>query len=517
MQVLRAWTLPTNAKHAPLKDLRQAAITNTPFNIDNKSTGNVKPFAQNAHQQEPCLTHLAVSDGPTSRVLAFAASDRRAYIFDFHEDQAVAQLDIGAEGASHVVWSRNGQAVLAWSNSHLRLSVYDLARPSPTVHIANPKSTYPAGKMQRTKPEHARQLLTLASTGVSFNADGSLMAVLERHNSRDSVGIYDCAQWSLLKHFLLPSPTVDASDVHWSPCGRFLAINEAVTDYVAHIYTPDGRHLSTFEPYASLGRAPATAESMMEVARRDRSTQGWVGLGTRVLKWQTTGEWLALGGYDGKIRILSRQGWLPVAELNCPTRIMSQTVVWREPAEWTERTRGKGIIPFDAVTVPYSLIATRPDVTKPNPKLGISQLAWSPSGCWLAALNQTYPSIVWIFSLLSSQNHQFRPHLHSALVHNCSISSFVWQPMASNGSGEGFEEEEDDVQETLTIASGERGFTVWREPNPDDEVERVGMAECVGVPSQTEFGPTNLQFSRTGKALLLADKQTFAVAYPVIK
>ncbi|KAM0786697.1 hypothetical protein ACM66B_002141 [Microbotryomycetes sp. NB124-2] len=486
MQVLRAWTLPVSlqTKHAPLRDQRQA--TTTP------ATAKSDPFGKVSSPQEPCLTHLCVSEGQTARVLAFSASDRRAWIFDFRQDECIAQLDIGAEGAAHVAWSANGGAVLAWSNSHLRMSVYDLARPSPAAHIINPKSAYPAG--------------------FSFNVHGSMLAVIERHNSRDHIGIYDCLQWSLIKHFPLSSPSVDASDVHWSPCGRFLAVNEVVTDYIVHIYTPDGRHLSTFEPYASLGRPLATSESVIEQTRRDRSTQGWVGLGVRVAKWQTTGEWLALGGYDGKVRILSRQGWLPVAELSCPARIVSSTIVWQEPSEWTERTRGKGIVPFDAVALPHSLVATRPDVTKPNPKLGISQLAWSPSGCWLAALNQTYPTVVWIFSLLSSQTHQFRPHLHSVLVHTSPVCSFVWQP-ASSAVGQ--EEEEDDVQESLAVASGERGFTVWREPNPDDEVERDGLAECVGVPSQAEFGPTSLQFSKTGKALLLADKQTFTVAYPV--
>ena len=73
----------------------------------------------------------------------------------------------------------------------------------------------------------------------------------------------------------------------------------------------------------------------MEQAREERSTEGWVGLGIRTVKWHPTGDWLAVGGWDGKvsfcdaspkhrpglmastpqIRVLTRLAWAPVAEL----------------------------------------------------------------------------------------------------------------------------------------------------------------------------------------------------------
>lgn len=86
------------------------------------------------------------------------------------------------------------------------------------------------------------------------------------------------------------------------------------SQYILHIYTPDGRLLKTFTPYSSLSRPtnPAQprggptplADSTLperERVREERSTESWVGLGIRKVQWHPTGDWIAVGGWDGKV------------------------------------------------------------------------------------------------------------------------------------------------------------------------------------------------------------------------
>ncbi|KAK4047517.1 hypothetical protein OIO90_006159 [Microbotryomycetes sp. JL221] len=450
LQVVRTWTLSRSTKQQQQQQQQQHGNERALHPISHNAHSIIRPNnTTNSKSLTPTnddmpLTHLSMSQD-TQLVLAYAASDRQCVVFDREHDESIAKVDIGLEGATNVTWSANGRAILAWSSSHLRVSIHDLTQPSPTLHIMFPKCTFPRG--------------------FSFSKDGNLLAILERHNARDHIGIYDCSTWKLVKHFPVGSPSVDSADLHWSPCTRYLAVEEVCTDFVVHIFTPDGRHLNTYEPYAKIGRGPTTepvADSDLERTRLDRSTEGWVGLGVRTIAWQPTGEWIALGGYDGK-------------------------AAWREPAEWTERTRGKGIVPFESVVLPHNLVAVRADPTKSNPKMGIAQLVWSPSGCWLAAIN--------------------------LMIHSNAVRSVVWQPINAQVNDEGT----DDMQETLIIVSGQKGFTLWREPNPDDEQERIGFAECVGVPGQTEFGATHAKFDPEGKSLLLSDRDMFVVAYPVVE
>ena len=118
--------------------------------------------------------------------------------------------------------------------------------------------------------------------------------------------------------------------------------------YILHIYTPDGRLLSTFAPYANLASASASGPGSNPTpsgatnhpdqtrAREERSTEGWVGLGIRTLRWHPSGDWLAVGGWDGKVRILTRLSWAPVAELTCAAKVVAPAVSTRRPRLNTE-------------------------------------------------------------------------------------------------------------------------------------------------------------------------------------
>jgi len=146
-------------------------------------------------------------------------------------------------------------------------------------------------------------------------------------------------------------------------------------------------------------------------------------------------------------------------------------------------------------------------MARPNPKMGIADLAWSPSGRWLAVYNRenflspewtspcvaadqipfvrqlpfpahpsplairpaaSLPTQVFLFSFLTAPASSFHPRLHTVILLTNAFRSFAWQPEAARAA------------EMVVVVSGTKGFAMWREP--DDGVD--AKVEGVGIPSR---------------------------------
>lgn len=59
----------------------------------------------------------------------------------------------------------------------------------------------------------------LRGEGITFSPDGSFVAVAERVDCRDYMGIYSCASWKLKCHFAIA--TYDVAEISWSPSRRY--------------------------------------------------------------------------------------------------------------------------------------------------------------------------------------------------------------------------------------------------------------------------------------------------------
>ena len=115
------------------------------------------------------------------------------------------------------------------------------------------------------------------------------------------------------------------------------------SQFSASIYLPVGLRLAEFTP-SSPTFAPAESD---------------FGLGIRTMAWAPGGQYLALGGWDGRLRVLENEGWGCIATVQWGSRITDHNVVsrlclfgdraeqqtvWREPSDWIKDTRGHGIV-----------------------------------------------------------------------------------------------------------------------------------------------------------------------------
>ncbi|GAA6054111.1 hypothetical protein NBRC10513_006126 [Rhodotorula toruloides] len=521
------------------------------------------------------LTSFAASPNEPEYILVYSAKQRTAWVVDPAKDGEVARIEVGNEGCVAMAWAQTGEGAnptaMAWAAHHLHLSLFPLPSssrtPSPTLQ-----------PFRILSPKHSPSPSS-SSSGYSFRPDGRFLAVLERHQARDVIGVYSTGsssgggggEWALVKSITLPDPTSDLADLSWSPCGRYIAAWSSITDYTVHVFTPTGTLLATYTPYSSLSPPPASSTSTSSSrpsarskpppppqpsttpttsakprTRLDRSTNPYVGLGIRSVSWGRDGEWLAVGGWDGNVRVLSRHGWEAVAEVAVPVRLSGGVNVWREPPNWVSNTRGHGILSYDPVPLPHSLTPLPLDLSRPNPRMGVERIVWSESGRWAAILNAAFPNTIAVFdfssllALASSSSSSSaadeeetprRPSLHTILLLSPSTTttsspsspSLAWQPSRAFSDGE---------SEVLCWVSGEKGFGMWRAPGGKGGKGEKGVAECVGIPARGDFSAHSLAFSADGEALLLSSSLSgassstgsngasgaegiFCVAYPV--
>jgi hypothetical protein len=85
-------------------------------------------------------------------------------------------------------------------------------------------------------------------------------------------------------------------------------------------------------------------------------------MGIKTVTWAPSGRWVAIGGWDNKVRIVESEGWRCVGLMSWGGRVNDKTVVslslkvllmghtdmgktvWREPSDWIKDTRGRGIV-----------------------------------------------------------------------------------------------------------------------------------------------------------------------------
>jgi WD40 repeat protein len=119
--------------------------------------------------------------------------------------------------------------------------------------------------------------------------------------------------------------TADLAGLTWSPCGRFIAVYDSILtvscsfsssaymQYALHIYSPLGPLVHSF--------SPASPSFSLLSASEDP------GLGVRCATWAPNGRWIALGGWDGKVRVVESEGGRCVASMSWMARTVERDTV----------------------------------------------------------------------------------------------------------------------------------------------------------------------------------------------
>ena len=342
-------------------------------------------------------------------------------------------------------WGPDSRSILTTADFLLRITLWSLVDKSIS-YIKHPK---------------------LVQGGIGFSRNRQFMALAERRDGKDFVSVFDCQKWCLVKHFEVG--TKDMAGLAWSPDGRVICVWDAVIDYKVFMYAMDGRCLASYSPYSDVWQYR---------------------LGLKSVAWSPTGQFLALGSYDEKVRILNHVTWKTVAEHPHPALVEDPKVVLYSEVEQKLPFAGDrppatlSLFPtqskYVAVDLPSVLTSLKVDPEKPNPKLGVGTLLFSSDARYLATINDNMPHAVWIWDVTRLCPvvvlKQLRP-----------VRDVKWDP----------------AQTRLAICTGNGRLYMW------------SPAGCISVcvPNDPPIAVQRLDWHPTGTALALIGQTHFTVCY----
>ena len=291
------------------------------------------------------------------------------------------------------------------------------------------------------------------------------MALAERRDCKDFISLFDCTQWQLVRNFQVD--TKDLAGLSWSPDGKVLCVWDTILDYKVLLYSIDGRCLATYTAYEHA-------------------------LGVKCVKWSPTSQFLAIGSFDQKLRVLNHITWKTVAEHNHLSTVdFTGAVVYTEieSKSAVPKTRTfsaaqssllSGQSKYETAKLPVAVPTIKQDPEKPNPKLGVGTVLFSPDCKYMASKNDSMPNAVWIWDVT-------KLCLSVLLVQSNPVREFKWDPRQSR----------------LAVCTGNSKLYLW------------SPAGCVSVnvPVESTFSVQKLSWHPSGTSLALISGTHFCMCY----
>ncbi|KAH9823126.1 WD40-repeat-containing domain protein [Melampsora americana] len=478
-----------------------------------------------------------VSFSPNSEhVFALSRHPETSIIFvhSMNSNELTACIEVGAEGVASgeraLKWGPGSDCIMVWSDWGLRITIWPLTSPQPQP-------------LQLHHPKHGPLL------GSTFSNTSRYFALICRQpgKTRDHVAICDTLAWTCVSLFDVPTDLIDVTQICWSPCDRYLALIEsALFNFRVEIVTPTGVRLGAYSPpmcyvdlNGSAAQSASNGQSDSHVSRGTHMTSkerngrkektdssdetsvvdGYVGLGIRHVKWRPGGEYLAIGGWDGKVRILNDITWTPICEIDLNSKPTRQLLT--EPTGWIERTRAHGIIPFDPAASSNLAAALTPDFSKPNPSIGVREMQWSSDGELLACRNDAMPLNIFIFSFrsgnmgavsissassLNGTSVPLKPRVASVIQFELPVKSYEWNP----------------ARNVLVIVTASSALYLWYPTRPGPAMTSTTQPsqlsewiDGIGIPAKVPFAPVQATWIKDGEGLLVTDKTAFCLGFIV--
>lgn len=286
----------------------------------------------------------------------------------------LCRIDEGAAGLSFCRWSPDSRRVITICDFNLRLTIWSLVDKS-TCFINSPKHN---------------------DKGLCFTSNNYFMALLERKEGKDYIGLYYISDWSLVSHFQIES--VDAQDMIVSKDDAVLVVWDSVLECKLLIYSPSGNLISIHSAYD-------------------------LQLGIRNCVFNSQGTYLSVGYYDENIRLFSNITWKVVSELEHRHVISDpSTYIFKEEEMTVKSVTGEESLQGKYSIIdhrPYKLPFIKPQLDKANPLIGIIDIRFSHDSTYLASKNEAIPNVIYIWNMNSLS-------LYSIVIHIRPVKSFTW-------------------------------------------------------------------------------------------
>ncbi|GFO22024.1 protein tilb [Plakobranchus ocellatus] len=273
---------------------------------------------------------------------------------------------------------------------------------------------------------------------MAFSSGGKYMALAERRDCKDHVSIFSCQAWALVRHF--ETETDDLAGLEWSPDARVLCVWDSCLSYKVLLYSLDGRCVARYSAY--------------ELA-----------LGIKSLTWSPSSQFLAIGSFDKKVRLLNHITWKTVATLSHPEVVDSSTVVVYKEVETRMPAAPSNVV---SVAPTASLFTSQ------------SKFLFSHDNKYMITCNDNMPCAVWIWDVRKIS-------LCALLIQANPVKCVCWDPSRPR----------------LALCTSNNKLYMW---SPDGSL-------AVEVPVEGNFLIHNLAWHPEGDAILLIGKEQMCVCF----
>lgn len=275
---------------------------------------------------------------------------------------------------SYARWAPDSRRIITISEFNIRMTVWSLIDRS-TAYINFPKFN---------------------DKGISFTSNGYFMALAERKESKDYIGIYYAGDWTLVSHF--PVDSYDLQDIMWSKDNTAIIIQDSLLECKFYIYSPTGNLITQHEPYQ------------------------W-NLGIKNLNISPNGHFLTVGFHDQAVRLYNHITWKLIIDFTHTTSLndITNINVFRED-EVDEATYSgdiKKTTKYVDVKSAIKFNVLKPSLEKPN--IGVSEMSWSYDSNFLATRIDNIPNVLWVWHISTLS-------LHTVIVQIKPIKHFQWSP-----------------------------------------------------------------------------------------
>ena len=284
----------------------------------------------------------------------------RCEIRNIENPKWYCSIDEGVQGMKYSLFSPDSFHILTISDHNIKLSIRSLIDKS-LLYINYPK---------------------FSKKGLSFTSKGNFMALAERNEAKEIIGIYYVNKWTCIKKFL--PQTDDLQDVKWSYDNSALLIPDSPTLCILYIYSPLGDLISKIELYQYK-------------------------MGIKTLDISPNGHYICLGLYDESVRIFNNISYTCVTIFEHDKEILNDLSVnyYKE-----EIINNEGETKYIQIKPPIDLKnenifkKNNNNINGKSTRIGISKMAFSSDNYFLATKNDKMPNILFIWDL-NQMNLQF--------------------------------------------------------------------------------------------------------------